>query len=142
MDDDKTQKTISFRPGQSSSKDGRKLSMSASSPAGPSIGKAVNPRELDGLRSKRSPNIFGGTSSTEKHPKSKEDVSASDSPAQDIAANMRQINPKQAPCKNVYIAIMGLTGSGKSTFISHLVGPAAQVEIGHSLNSCKVFSPK
>ena len=33
------------------------------------------------------------------------------------------------------IAIMGPTGSGKSTFISKLAGSA--VEIGHNLTSCK-----
>ncbi|KAK5658816.1 hypothetical protein OQA88_1628 [Cercophora sp. LCS_1] len=38
--------------------------------------------------------------------------------------------------KSVMIALMGVTGAGKSTFISHCVDNAVQVEIGHSLTSC------
>jgi putative ribosome biogenesis GTPase RsgA len=36
--------------------------------------------------------------------------------------------------ENIYIAVMGLTGVGKSTFISQLVG--SKVAIGHELESC------
>jgi flagellar biosynthesis GTPase FlhF len=36
--------------------------------------------------------------------------------------------------ENVYIAVMGLTGVGKSTFVSQLVG--STVAIGHHLESC------
>jgi len=46
-------------------------------------------------------------------------------------------DPSQAPgggLKQVWIAMMGVTGAGKSTFISHLV--SEQVQIGHGLQSC------
>ncbi|KAK0743048.1 P-loop containing nucleoside triphosphate hydrolase protein [Schizothecium vesticola] len=46
-------------------------------------------------------------------------------------------NPYQAPgggLKQVWIAMMGVTGAGKSTFISHLV--SEEVQIGHNLQSC------
>jgi len=36
--------------------------------------------------------------------------------------------------KRVWIALMGVTGAGKSTFISHLVDEP--VKIGHALKSC------
>lgn len=36
---------------------------------------------------------------------------------------------------DIFIAVMGLTGSGKSTFISHLI--ESTVKIGDKLQSCK-----
>lgn len=40
--------------------------------------------------------------------------------------------------QDIFIAIMGITGSGKSTLISKLVGD--QVVIGHDLGSCMYSS--
>ncbi|KAK0742639.1 P-loop containing nucleoside triphosphate hydrolase protein, partial [Schizothecium vesticola] len=34
--------------------------------------------------------------------------------------------------------VMGMTGSGKTTFISHLTGPHAEVGVGHSLSSSTI----
>ena len=39
--------------------------------------------------------------------------------------------------ENVYVAVMGVTGAGKSTFIEKLTGQ--KINIGHSLFSCKYF---
>ena len=41
--------------------------------------------------------------------------------------------------QDVYVAVMGVTGAGKSTFIEKLTGK--EVNIGHGLFSCKYFSP-
>jgi len=38
--------------------------------------------------------------------------------------------------REIFIALMGITGSGKSTFIQHCTSVA--VEIGHGLQSCKI----
>lgn len=38
--------------------------------------------------------------------------------------------------KNIYIALMGLTGSGKSSFIKRVTG-RTDVHVGHSLASGK-----
>ncbi len=43
-----------------------------------------------------------------------------------------------ARLEDVFIAIMGITEAGKSTFISNFVGD--QVVIGHSMDSCRLFS--
>lgn len=40
--------------------------------------------------------------------------------------------------QDVYIALMGLTGAGKSTFISHFT--EEKVVIGHGIESCKGLS--
>jgi ABC-type Mn2+/Zn2+ transport system ATPase subunit len=37
--------------------------------------------------------------------------------------------------EDVYIAVMGVTGAGKSTFIKECTGQ--EIEIGHTLESCK-----
>lgn len=39
---------------------------------------------------------------------------------------------------DVYISVMGVTGSGKSTFISRLCGRGPK--IGHELESCQSIS--
>ncbi len=39
--------------------------------------------------------------------------------------------------EDVYVAVMGVTGAGKSTFIEKLTGK--KINIGHSLFSCKYF---
>lgn len=36
--------------------------------------------------------------------------------------------------EDIYIAVMGVTGAGKSTFISHCT--EAEVPVGHNLESC------
>jgi predicted GTPase len=38
----------------------------------------------------------------------------------------------------VYIAVMGVTGAGKSSFISTVSGK--KVKVGHALQSCKSFN--
>ena len=43
-----------------------------------------------------------------------------------------------APSNNIFIAVFGSTGTGKSSFISKLTGK--DVKIGHGLQSCKFFS--
>ena len=43
------------------------------------------------------------------------------------------VQPKHS---DVYVAVMGVTGSGKSTFISHCT--EVPVEIGHAMESCKM----
>lgn len=39
-----------------------------------------------------------------------------------------------------FIAVMGVTGAGKSTFIKWASG-SSEIEIGHGLNSCKSTFP-
>lgn len=54
---------------------------------------------------------------------------------------IRALEPKQFRAgyepspDDVFIAIMGMTGSGKSTFISHCTN--GKVQIGHDLMACK-----
>lgn len=43
--------------------------------------------------------------------------------------------PKFGP-KDILIAVMGMTGAGKSTFISNIAG--LDMKIGHDLFSCKI----
>jgi ABC-type lipoprotein export system ATPase subunit len=38
--------------------------------------------------------------------------------------------------QDIFIAVMGVTGAGKSTFISHCVAVPDSVEIGDGLQSC------
>lgn len=45
---------------------------------------------------------------------------------------------QKARSNDIFIAVMGLTGSGKSTFLSHLT--KSQVEIGDNLRSCMSLS--
>lgn len=47
--------------------------------------------------------------------------------------------PSQIPGRPMAIAIMGPTGTGKSTFISKLAG--REMKIGHSLSSCRFLQP-
>jgi GTP-binding protein EngB required for normal cell division len=43
--------------------------------------------------------------------------------------------PRNEPqASDVYVAVMGVTGAGKSTFISHLADE--QVLVGNGLNAC------
>jgi ABC-type lipoprotein export system ATPase subunit len=44
------------------------------------------------------------------------------------------------PKKKLYIAVMGITGSGKSTFIQVAAGlaDAESARIGHELHSCEL----
>lgn len=53
---------------------------------------------------------------------------------QSIQEESVQTVQRGSALENVYIAVMGLTGVGKSTFISQLVG--SNVAIGHNLESC------
>jgi signal recognition particle receptor subunit beta len=39
--------------------------------------------------------------------------------------------------QDVYIAVMGITGAGKSTFIA--TSSEKSVKVGHDLRSCKLF---
>ena len=39
--------------------------------------------------------------------------------------------------QDVYVAVMGVTGAGKSTFIEKLTGK--EINVGHGLFSCKYF---
>ena len=59
--------------------------------------------------------------------------------SKDTTESFSDIDPLKPKAEDVYIAIMGMTGTGKSTFISMLVND--QVTIGHGLYSCK-FSPR
>lgn len=45
--------------------------------------------------------------------------------------------PSVKPGNDIVIAVFGLTGTGKSSFISKLTG--RQMKIGHGLKSCKSF---
>jgi predicted GTPase len=52
-----------------------------------------------------------------------------------LAESKRKLaHPTSIRNKNVVIAIMGVTGAGKSTFISQLTNE--EVEVGHHLESC------
>ena len=46
--------------------------------------------------------------------------------------------PSTLPERPTVIAVMGPTGTGKSTFISKLAG--REMNIGHNLSSCKLVS--
>lgn len=50
----------------------------------------------------------------------------------------RQTLPEKIPERPRMIAVMGPTGTGKSTFISKLAGQ--EMKIGHNLTSCKKHS--
>ena len=43
----------------------------------------------------------------------------------------------EARSTDVFVAIMGVTGSGKSTFISLLAEPGSRPVVGHGLEGCK-----
>lgn len=45
----------------------------------------------------------------------------------------------QPATNGVFIAVMGVTGAGKSTFINHCT--EKRVEIGHDLQACKIQWP-
>ena len=45
------------------------------------------------------------------------------------------IEPPNFSEKSILIAVMGMTGAGKTTFISKITG--LDMEIGHGLKSCK-----
>ena len=49
----------------------------------------------------------------------------------------REPRPVISKSRDIVIAVFGLTGTGKSSFISKLTGK--EVKIGHSLQSCKQY---
>jgi ABC-type phosphate/phosphonate transport system ATPase subunit len=62
--------------------------------------------------------------------------------SQDYPSNQRTIGAAtyrhEARESDVYIAVMGVTGAGKSTFISHLTD--SKVQVGDGLNACVPYS--
>lgn len=38
---------------------------------------------------------------------------------------------------DIFIAVIGVTGTGKTTFISHVAKDPSQLVIGHDLQSCR-----
>jgi putative ribosome biogenesis GTPase RsgA len=51
-----------------------------------------------------------------------------------LSATMGGLQLEDAPLEDVYIAVMGITGAGKSTLISKLTG-SREVNIGFDLSS-------
>lgn len=50
-----------------------------------------------------------------------------------------EVKPPESEKKRVYIAVMGQTGTGKSTFINQATG--ANLEVGHTMGSCMLLHP-
>jgi hypothetical protein len=48
-----------------------------------------------------------------------------------------EVEPPESERKRVYIAVMGQTGTGKSTFINQVTG--AKLEVGHTMGSCMLL---
>lgn len=66
------------------------------------------------------------------------DVQSSGSAARRIDSSVFR-DGERARNNDIFIAVMGLTGSGKSSFISHLT--KSTVEIGDKLQSCWLMFP-
>jgi ABC-type lipoprotein export system ATPase subunit len=63
-----------------------------------------------------------------------DELSQSDPPtAVDVSAFR---NGQEARDTDIFIAVMGVTGAGKSTLISHLVTEGGSPQIGNNLSSC------
>lgn len=55
--------------------------------------------------------------------------------------DLSEIRNGQEPREtDIFVAVMGVTGAGKSTLISHLVSGGVGPEIGRSLSSCSFQS--
>jgi ABC-type sulfate/molybdate transport systems ATPase subunit len=48
------------------------------------------------------------------------------------------ISTRSADCRKIYIAVMGVTGAGKSTFI-RIASGLEGVDVGHDLKSCECW---
>jgi ABC-type lipoprotein export system ATPase subunit len=63
-----------------------------------------------------------------------DELSQSDPPTEVDLSPFR--NGQEARDTDIFIAVMGVTGAGKSTLISHLTTEGVRPEIGNSLSSC------
>lgn len=54
--------------------------------------------------------------------------------AHDETSFRRGLEPQ---ANDVFIALMGVTGSGKSTFISLLTDSGEDIKVGHGLQACE-----
>jgi hypothetical protein len=57
-----------------------------------------------------------------------------------ISARASEVPHYPISTEEIRIAVMGMTGSGKSTFIKRVTG-REDIQVGHSLNSGQVFFP-